>query len=260
VIPARNEERYLPKTLESLKPQVDVIVVVDDGSTDGTEYVAKRYTDHVLRFEGSAPENRLRIPAVINFGVKYLLDNFDVDYVLICGADDVLDPNYVSFVVSKMEEDSDIVVGAGLIEGLEHRWDKPQGVRIVRASWWRPYDTKPGWEAKMHFKAWAEGLKAISWKEVMSHCQRPLGRHTDWVNRGRAIRELGWGLDRLLYRVWQRKAHPLQVAKLIYGYLSYRGEPEQWLKEYHSRQHYFRRIVKQAIGRLRRKVAGPSEG
>ena len=254
VIPAKNEEEYLPRTLESLEKQADVIVVVDDGSTDRTREVAKNYTGHVVPFEGDAPANRVRIAAVINFGVRYLLDRFPVRYVLICGADDVLDEDYVSFVVSKMEEDPNIVIGSGVIDGLPHRWNNPQGVRIIRASWWHPYDVRPGWEAKMVLEAWAKGYRAIAWKEVISHCQRPLGRNTDWVNRGRALKELGWGVDRLMYRLWQRKTHPGQCFKIAYGFLSHRGQPELWLADYHSRQRYFRTYVMQLLRSLRRKL------
>ncbi len=40
-----NEEKHLPRTLESVA-WADEIVVVDSGSTDRTEAVARRYTDH----------------------------------------------------------------------------------------------------------------------------------------------------------------------------------------------------------------------
>ncbi len=46
VIPAYNEEKYLPKTLESINQldrKPDEVIVIDGGSTDGTVAVAKRY-------------------------------------------------------------------------------------------------------------------------------------------------------------------------------------------------------------------------
>lgn len=51
VIPAYNEEKYLPLTLESLKKldrQPDEVIVVDGSSTDKTDEVAKKYEVKIL--------------------------------------------------------------------------------------------------------------------------------------------------------------------------------------------------------------------
>src|SRR5258706_9663525 len=51
VIPAYNEQKYLPKTLESLKKldrKPDQIVVVDGGSTDATATVARAHGATVI--------------------------------------------------------------------------------------------------------------------------------------------------------------------------------------------------------------------
>ena len=48
VIPAYNEEEFLPVTLQSLAEQsrkIDKIVVVNDGSVDGTEMVCKTFSE-----------------------------------------------------------------------------------------------------------------------------------------------------------------------------------------------------------------------
>lgn len=52
VIPAYNEERNLPATVAALRmlPEVDEIVVVDDGSADGTGSVAEELGCRVVRF------------------------------------------------------------------------------------------------------------------------------------------------------------------------------------------------------------------
>lgn len=48
IIPARNEEASLPKVLSSIPGEIDRIVVVDNGSTDGTALTARRYGAQVI--------------------------------------------------------------------------------------------------------------------------------------------------------------------------------------------------------------------
>ncbi|MBM3789729.1 MAG: glycosyltransferase family 2 protein [Acidobacteria bacterium] len=52
VVPVYNEESTLPAVLDSLVSQLDLLVIVDDGSTDGSLQVARRR---------AARENRLRV-------------------------------------------------------------------------------------------------------------------------------------------------------------------------------------------------------
>ena len=52
VMMVKNEERYLNKTLESLKPLMEDInselIILDTGSDDSTVEIAKKYTDKVF--------------------------------------------------------------------------------------------------------------------------------------------------------------------------------------------------------------------
>lgn len=54
IIPAHNEERYITKTLSHIKSQSYrnlETIVVDDGSSDNTAELAKRYADKVIRLD-----------------------------------------------------------------------------------------------------------------------------------------------------------------------------------------------------------------
>jgi len=71
IIPAHNEERYLPRTLESVKRAADAfdgsveLIVVDNDSTDGTAEVARRCGTKVVF------EERRCIAAVRNAGAAH---------------------------------------------------------------------------------------------------------------------------------------------------------------------------------------------
>lgn len=47
----KNEEKFLPDCLESVKGLVDEIVIVDTGSTDTTKEIAARYGARIFDFE-----------------------------------------------------------------------------------------------------------------------------------------------------------------------------------------------------------------
>lgn len=52
IVIAKNEEKMIAPCLESIKQLADEIIVVDNGSSDKTIEIAKRYTDKIMSFEG----------------------------------------------------------------------------------------------------------------------------------------------------------------------------------------------------------------
>ena len=65
VIPARNESEHLPNVLATIPDFVDKVVVIDDGSTDGTGDLASDV--ELVRLEG------LGVGAAIDAGHQFLL-------------------------------------------------------------------------------------------------------------------------------------------------------------------------------------------
>lgn len=72
-----NEERILAKTLESVKSIADEIVIVDSGSTDRTEEIAKNYGAKFYResWKGYGPQ---RNSAIEKASGEWIL-NIDAD-------------------------------------------------------------------------------------------------------------------------------------------------------------------------------------
>jgi len=125
IIPAYNEERSLPDTLNSLLRQTvpaEQIIVVDDGSTDGTFKVATRYPDVTA----------MRTP--INTGSKaraqnYALDYVHTDLVLTLDADTMLADDYIE-LIKKPFIDERVVIAAGAVQARFARSVTERGRQI----------------------------------------------------------------------------------------------------------------------------------
>ena len=78
----QNEERRLPMVLESIKGLVDEVVIVDSGSTDGTEQAALRYGARFLRHDWES----------VGHQVKWAEEQCSHRWVLRLDADEVVPP------------------------------------------------------------------------------------------------------------------------------------------------------------------------
>lgn len=109
VIPAHNEERDLGNTLASLLRQTvapDRIIVVDDGSTDGTSAVAARYPVEVVRNE-VALGNKARV-------VNFVAPGIDTDLIINIDADTILADDYLELVKVPFA-DPKVAIAAGIV-------------------------------------------------------------------------------------------------------------------------------------------------
>tara|TARA_B110000444_G_scaffold261535_1_gene314839 strand:+ start:12228 stop:13058 length:831 start_codon:yes stop_codon:yes gene_type:complete len=97
VIPARNESEHLAQVLATLPEFVDKVVVVDDGSTDGTGDLAADV--ELVRLEG------LGVGAAIDRGHQFLLTALGSNFVsVVMAGDGQMDPSDMESILKPIIE------------------------------------------------------------------------------------------------------------------------------------------------------------
>lgn len=108
LVPVYNVEAYLPQCVESILGQTYKhlqVVLVDDGSTDGSWDVCKSYADKDGRVEAYHKDN-----SGVAVTRNYLLEKVKGDYVLFVDSDDWIEPDMVEELLSISKKyDADIV-------------------------------------------------------------------------------------------------------------------------------------------------------
>ena len=151
VVPAHNEEASLPGTLAEVRekaPGVDVLVV-DDGSRDGTSRVAREHGVVVVRH----PVN-LGVGGALQTGFLYGFEH-GYDVVVQLDADGQHDPAYLSVLLAPvLAGRCDVSIGSRFVASTGYRapWNRKLGMLmfsgIVRLALGRPiHDTTSGFRA-----------------------------------------------------------------------------------------------------------------
>jgi len=201
LISARNEVQHLAKTLDSLKKQtmlIEKIIVVNDGSTDGTGDLAKNLDCIVvdLPFHSESYVGRPELAERFNAGLKVAGEE-NVDYVLIVGAEHPLPWDYVERLVTRMEENQKLMVASGCIKGEPVTESAPRGSgRLVRASFWKEvngmqYPVVWGWESWLCLKAQQLGYETMCFRDIITEILRPTEIRKGG-NLGKAMYALGY--------------------------------------------------------------------
>jgi glycosyltransferase involved in cell wall biosynthesis len=106
LIPAYNEVARVGEVVAQVRPQVDEVIVVDDGSDDGTAAAAEKSGARVLRHEQNRGKGGAIATALDYFGRS------DAEFAILLDADGQHDPvEIVKFVETAGREQADIVVG-----------------------------------------------------------------------------------------------------------------------------------------------------
>lgn len=97
IVPCYNQGAYLAETLDSVIAQTYnnlEVIVVNDGSTDNTEEVIRRYSDYDSRIKCISQKNH-GLSTARNNGIK----NSEGEFILPLDADDIISPSYIEKAV-----------------------------------------------------------------------------------------------------------------------------------------------------------------
>ena len=109
-LPAYNEEDPLVKIIPRLKQKADMVIVVDDGSTDATSVISRQMGAYVIRH----PENRGYGAALQT--IFSTAKDFHADALIIMDADGQHDPEDIEAIMEPLVKGADVVIGSRYLD------------------------------------------------------------------------------------------------------------------------------------------------
>lgn len=154
VVPAFNEENQITGVVNSMPEIVDRIIVVDDGSSDGTAAVLKELARECERLVVISHERNGGVGAAIATGYKWARDN-DLDLVAVMAGDGQMAPEDLTSLLDPVAEgDTDYAKGNRLI--YENSFKQIPSVRFfgnmilsfltkIASGYWHVADSQTGY-------------------------------------------------------------------------------------------------------------------
>ncbi|MQY78712.1 MAG: glycosyltransferase [Bacteroidetes bacterium] len=139
ITPARNEEAYIGKTIQSIISQTIVPkkwIIVSDGSTDRTEEIVKKYASvynfiHMVKTNADADRNFSSKVKAIKTGVEKL-NNTKYQFIGNLDADISFEPHYYESIIKKFHQNDKLGIAGGIINDMV---DVENIRRLVSTSW-----------------------------------------------------------------------------------------------------------------------------
>lgn len=119
----KNEEKYLPQCLESVRDLVDEMIIVDTGSTDSTVQIAEKYGAQIYHhpWQGSFSEAR-------NYGLQFAT----CDWILQLDADEELEKEDIPLLKNIIQNDQLHAVFLAILNDTKTGWSKHYFQRLFR--------------------------------------------------------------------------------------------------------------------------------
>jgi poly-beta-1,6-N-acetyl-D-glucosamine synthase len=247
ITPVRDEERFLPATVESMVRQTvlpEEWIIVDDGSKDITGKIIDDYATRypwiraVHRQDRGFRKSGGGVVDAFNDGYRALASS-DWEFIAKFDGDLTFEADYFEKCFAEFERDPKLGVGGGMIchsiDGVKQVEEAPAfhvrgATKIYRRECWEDiggYWPAPGWDTMDEVKANSLGWTTRSFRSVHLLHHRPTGTADGlwggFVKYGRANYICGYHplfmLGKCLRRVKQK---PLLLGSfaLMYGYAS----------------------------------------
>ena len=199
LIPARDEENNIKKTLESINNQTikpNSVIVVNDNSQDNTEKIATSTGVKVVNFpyqhKNWVTSGKLGI--VFSFGMNFF--NKNNSHFVILGGDHILPENYVEQIIGNMKKDN-VDLASGIIENEITISPRGSGRIFTKKAMncieWK-YQPNWGYETYALFKIQSEGMKTSVYP-IITKTQRPTGTNYNskkFYHMGFSYKALGY--------------------------------------------------------------------
>ncbi|KAA3626761.1 MAG: glycosyltransferase family 2 protein [Proteobacteria bacterium] len=130
VIVNHNAGGYLQNCVASALPEVEELVVVDNASSDGSAEHLRNMFSHEPKLEMFLNKRNLGFAKACNFGSKFSTS----PYVLYLNPDSEVTPGAIERMVEVMEQDPNVGMVGGYIEGPDGR-EQAGGRRAVPTPW-----------------------------------------------------------------------------------------------------------------------------
>jgi glycosyltransferase involved in cell wall biosynthesis len=239
VIPARNEEEHIIKTLKSLDTQSyppSYVVVVDDGSEDNTVGLLRRFRPKTFslgvierpdRIGGKSLVGKPKIAETFNKGFEEAC-KAHYDYLMVLGADTQLEPDYIEKLLSKFALNPKLAIASGRPPYGSMNPDHARGSgRIFDVRFWKwygeRYPVSYGWESQCQLECLRLGLEVHSFSNITFNVSRKGQGTLDFYDWGRGMRAMGYNPIIVILRGFRFTVTQYGIkaaVRLIAGFLS----------------------------------------
>ena len=177
MIPAHNEETQIGRVIETMPDFVDLMIIIDDKSTDRTVQVVQEFQTRYDRIKLIQHERNKGVGGAIATGYKHARDN-DFDVAVVMAGDGQMDPQDLPIILNPVVEGrTDYSKGNRLFTG--EAYQKIPKVRYfgnaflslltkIASGYWHIADSQSGYTA-INLKA----LKIIDWDKMYQWYGQP---------------------------------------------------------------------------------------